>query len=35
MLDNILKDKEEHMQKTVSALKKELASLRAGRATPP
>ena len=34
MLDNILKDKEEHMQKTVSALKKELASLRAGRATP-
>jgi ribosome recycling factor len=34
MPQSVLKDAEERMLKTVSALKKDLASLRAGRATP-
>ena len=34
MINDILKDSEERMKKTLEALKKEFASLRAGRATP-
>ncbi len=34
MVKEIIAETEEHMQKTVESLKKELASLRAGRATP-
>lgn len=34
MVKKIIAETEEHMQKTVESLKKELASLRAGRATP-